>query len=259
MVRQPEWLTKLLAGRGEPKPGLPENQCVYAVGDVHGRYDLLIELLARIADDSKGDANTLIFLGDYIDRGPDSRKVVDLLQRLQVPGWTVVCLQGNHEACLLEFLNSPDVYPVWREIGAADTLLSYGVKPPVFTSQQEFARARDELASRLPNRHLDFFGGLAVAHAVGGYYFVHAGIRPGIPLDRQSPQEQLWIRDEFLLSDAPYEKIIVHGHSVSETPVVRRNRICVDTGAYATGVLTAVKLFGEGVSFISTAPPQSAM
>ncbi len=230
---------------------LEEGQRVYAVGDIHGRADLLAALLEKIRADAGDRPSTLIFLGDYVDRGPASKEVVELLLNLDWPGWEIVCLRGNHEETLLQFLRDPDTYLAWRPYGAADTLWSYGVKPPSFSSAAEILRAQEDFAAKLPRRHLAFFMELPFTHSVGGYYFAHAGVRPGIALHQQRSEDLLWIRDEFLLSDASFGKVVVHGHSPSEEPVVRRNRIGIDTGAYATHRLTAVRLAGDGVTFLT--------
>lgn len=251
MAEYPEWLNRLR--RRQPKPPrLSEDQCVYAVGDIHGRYDLLTVLLEKIWADAAGKTNSLVFLGDYVDRGPDSKQVVEYLSTLDRPAWEIVRLRGNHEQLLLEFLEVPEVYQAWRDFGGAETLWSYGVKPPNFSDSKEIARAHEEFVAKLPDSHRAFLNSLPFAHTIGGYHFVHAGIRPGVPLERQVPEDLLWIRDEFLFSNASFEKIIVHGHSPSYVPINRTNRIGVDTGAYATDCLTAVKLIGENCTFLST-------
>jgi serine/threonine protein phosphatase 1 len=177
---------------------------------------------------------------------------------LQWPGWDVVCLRGNHDQAVLDFLDDPDFYRAWRDLGAAETLLSYGVIPPRFDNEEAFTEARDDLRRKCPESHLEFLRGLPLFHIVGDYMFVHAGVRPGIALDRQSPEDIMWIRDEFLFSDLRLDKVIVHGHSPSERPVLRANRIGVDTGAYATDCLTAVILDGEECTILSTIGTQRA-
>lgn len=254
-MERPAWFRKLL-GHSPATARLDEDQCVYAVGDIHGRADLLTELLDKIWADAGDKKNTLVFLGDYVDRGPSSKGVVELVSNLTRPGWEIVCLRGNHEESLLEFLRNPDIYQAWRAFGGGETLWSYGVKPPTFSDRKEVTRAQQEFAEKLPPSHFAFLSNLAFSHTIGGYHFVHAGVRPGLALERQVPEDQLWIREDFLLHEGTFEKIIVHGHSPSEAPVVRRNRIGVDTGAYATNCLTAAKLTGETYSFLSTGNPQ---
>lgn len=226
---------------------------ISAVGDVHGRLDLLDKLLDLIWSDTADAAqNWLIFLGDYIDRGPASKAVVERLIHLKRPGWMIVFLRGNHEQMLLDFTGTPEVYRIWREFGGAETLHSYGVRPPLFDDDTEYVRARDELVLRLPSSHFDFLAALPYYHAAGDYFFVHAGVRPGIAFEKQSPEDMIWIRDEFLNSDRVLEKIVVHGHTPTQHPVRRPNRIGVDTGAYATGCLTAAVLEGESWRFLAT-------
>ena len=193
-----------------------------------------------------------MFLGDYVDRGPSSREVVEYLIALERPGWEIVSLRGNHEHFFLEFLQNSEVYRIWREFGGGETLRSYGVRPPSFDDLEEFSREREKFATNVPASHLRFLKALPLSFTAGDYLFAHAGVRPGIALERQSPEDLMWIRDEFLLSDRVLEKIIVHGHTPGERPVVRPNRICVDTGAYATDCLTAVTLSGERCTFLST-------
>lgn len=246
------WMGGLIGKRSAP-PRVPDGHCVYAVGDIHGRIDLIEQLLERIWADATGASNTLIFLGDCPDRGPSSQAVMDCLIGLERPGWDIIKLRGNHEQMMLDFLDNPSTYQAWRSFGGAETLVSYGVRPPVFSDAQELEKARDDFAEALPESHHTFLIGLGNFHVVGDYCFVHAGIRPGVPLDRQMAEDLLWIRDEFLLSEQRHEKVIVHGHSPSEKPILRFNRIGIDTGAYATGVLTAVKLVGENCAFLSTA------
>lgn len=218
------------------------------MGDIHGRADLLELLLEKIwADATTG---TLIFLGDYVDRGPATKAVVDCLIGLERPGWDIIKLRGNHEQVMLEFLNNPETYQAWRSFGGAETLLSYGIRPPMFSDAKELEKTRDALAAALPPAHLVFLNGLPYFQLVGDYYFVHAGIRPGVSLERQSPDDMLWIREEFLLSTVDFGKIVVHGHSPSERPIVKPNRIGIDTGAYATGRLTAVKFIAESCTFL---------
>ena len=255
MAKQWKWLNNFVGQRRRP-PSVPEGCCVYAIGDLHGRADLLEHLLERIFGDAGEVNNTLIFLGDYIDRGPDSKGVVERLIHLQRPGWSIVKLRGNHEQLLLEYLNNPEGYQAWRAIGGAETLLSYGVRPPMFSDAKELRRTHEEFVAQFPRAHFAFLTGLSYSHVIGDYFFVHAGVRPGISLDRQSPEDMLGIREEFLGSDERLEKVVVHGHTPTESPVMKPNRIGIDTGAYATNCLTAVKLAGESCMFLSTGDTQ---
>jgi len=224
---------------------------VYAVGDVHGRLDLLSPLLRDIFEDAlatrPAERPLLVMLGDYVDRGGDSKGVVDLLLQMQGEGrFETRVLKGNHEEALLRFLDDPDFGPVWMDNGAGPTLASYGVQPPAArTDAEAWRRARDAFAAALPAAHLAFYRTLELMAEAGDYAFVHAGVRPGVPLEAQAERDLLWIRQEFLQATQPFGKVIVHGHTPSEEPQLLPNRLGVDTGAYATGVLTAVRLEGE--------------
>ena len=251
MKKPRKWLRRLL--EKDAPPSAPEGMRLYAVGDIHGRLDLLDRLLDKIGEDAAAanKRNSIIFLGDYIDRGPDSKGVIDRLIALDLPGWEKHFLRGNHDQTVLDFLEQPEFYSAWRGFGAADTLLSYGVHPPRFDKEEAFAEARRDFANKLPAAHRNFLDGLKYLHIAGDYVFVHAGIRPGIALSRQVPDDLLWIRDDFLLSELRHEKIVVHGHTPSDQPVRRINRIGVDTGAYATGCLSAAVLDGQDCGFLS--------
>lgn len=252
MAGQKSWLTKLFGGAREPAC-VPDGVCVYAVGDIHGRHDLMTALLDKIwADSSDSLKNVLVFVGDYVDRGPASAQVVEHLVHLQRPGWDIIKLLGNHEYSLLEFLKKPEIYGSWKTYGGAETLLSYGVKPPLFSDPKELHRAHAEFVAKFPREHFTFLSGLPYSHQIGDYMFVHAGVRPGRSLEDQSPEDLLWIRDDFLYCDQGFGKTIVHGHTPSEEPVIRFNRIGIDTGAYATNRLTAVKLINQLREFLSS-------
>lgn len=229
----------------------PGERVVYAVGDVHGRADLLSALLRRIGEDAAGLGlevpPILVFLGDYVDRGDHSRSVVDQVIAARNEGrFEVRTLKGNHEAALLAFLEDASFGPTWADYGGIQTLQSYGVAPPLRRSDREgWEKAREDFAARLPPSHLDFFGNLELAITLGDYVFVHAGVRPGTPLEAQREHDLLWIRDEFLRFEGPFERVVVHGHTPEIDPFIGDHRIGIDTGAYATGVLTAVRLMGE--------------
>jgi serine/threonine protein phosphatase 1 len=204
----------------------------------------------RLVEDASGYKGcvTIVYLGDYIDRGPESKCVIDRL--VQLRGLRAHFLKGNHEAALLKFLRNPATYHNWRNYGAAQTLLSYGVCPPTVWDGNDFIRARDELLEKLPEGHLRFFQDLELSASIGGYFFAHAGARPGVALDEQQEEDLIWIRDEFLTSRHYFGKIVVHGHTREAAPSRHRNRIGVDTGAYATGLLSCVVLEGETQRFI---------
>ena len=239
-------------------PGrLTEGRRIYAIGDVHGRLDLLRALIAAIDTEQKdaGTARpTLVLLGDYVDRGPDSRVVVETLIEGPLPAFERVHLRGNHEDSFLRFLDDIDVGPSWLYYGGAETLASYGIA----AARDEDAPARlaalqAAFAAALPDSHRAFMRGLEPCRAIGGYLFVHAGVRPGVPLAGQSLDDLLWIRGEFLRSAADHGHVVVHGHTIDREPQIRRNRIGIDTGAFATGVLTCLVLEADRYRLIQTA------
>jgi serine/threonine protein phosphatase 1 len=244
-------LLQNLFGKRATAARMPHDVCVYAVGDVHGRLDLLERLLDRIWADAEGVQNYLIMIGDYVDRGPDSKGVIEYLSNFDRLGWVLIPLRGNHDQFVLDFLDNPGVYAGWYSSGGAETLLSYGVSPPATMSPPDLELARNQLAAKLPERHREFLTGLLFHYSLGDYYFAHAGIRPTVSLSAQKADDLLWIRDEFLLAKQKFEKIVVHGHSPAPEPVRATNRICIDTGAYATGRLTAVKLWDVHHKFLS--------
>ncbi|HYC02027.1 MAG TPA: metallophosphoesterase family protein [Azospirillaceae bacterium] len=239
-----------------PAPRIPAGQRIYAVGDVHGRLDLLDRLLARIAEDIEAApklAHTLVMLGDYVDRGLESAGVIERLSAPPPPGIGLVCLKGNHEEVMLRFLDDLSVGPGWMRFGGLAALASYGVRRPDGLSEEEWLQlAQEELRRRLPPHHLAFLRHLRLHLAVGDYLFVHAGVRPGVPLADQTAEDLLWIRDDFLKSEAELGHVVVHGHTVSTAPEFRRNRIGIDTGAFASGLLTCLVLEGEERRIITT-------
>ena len=240
-------------------------QLVYAVGDVHGCYQLFKELLGRIARDcaarAAGRRPILVLLGDYIDRGPDSAKMLEALVWLRRrPDLEVHLLRGNHEQALLEFADAPERGGPWLQYGGAETLAAYGVSAPSADADPAaLVAARDELLARMPAAHLRLLQGLELIVEVGDYAFVHAGVRPGTPLARQSEQDLLWIRQEFLESPGPFEKTIVHGHTwLDHRPQLTPGRIGLDTGAFATGVLTAIRLEDGAREVLQVGEPAGA-
>lgn len=238
------------------EPAVPPGLRVYAIGDVHGRADLLDTLLTAIASDSTRRpalAKRIVFLGDYVDRGPRSKEVIDLVLDAAPRGMEVVTLMGNHEEMMHRFLRDISVGRSWMLNGGDATLESYGVAAPrMLSSNAEYRRAQAEFDALLPERHLRFLQELAVTHIAGDYLFVHAGLRPGLPLDRQEQDDLIWIRDEFLDSDVDFGKLVVHGHSIVREPQLRPNRIGIDTGAYASNRLTCLVLEGTAHEFLST-------
>ncbi len=242
-----------------PPATVPDGRRVYAVGDIHGRADLLVRLLEDLRRDAAQGGfqgrPILIFLGDYIDRGFQSRDVIDVLLSDQLSPFETYFLKGNHEASMLQFLSDPSVGPRWAEFGGAETLVSYGIQPPrTRTSLDDWSRASDELQQVLPADHLHFLRNLDLSVRIGDYVFVHAGVRPGVPLDQQSEYDMLWIRDEFLSDRKPLGAVIVHGHTPTSAPHRDSRRIGVDTGAYLSGRLTAARFEHDTVEFIATGP-----
>jgi serine/threonine protein phosphatase 1 len=234
------------------RPILPEGIRIYAIGDIHGRVDLLEELLARIEADSADFARNrmlLIFIGDYIDRGPASRQVVEcLIERSKTQ--QMLFLRGNHETYITEFLHDPAVLSEWRQFGGLETLVSYGLKPSLTPPPAEELKLATALANALPASHGKFFRNLATSFTLGDFFFVHAGVRPRVPLDQQHEDDLLWIRDEFLLYEEDFGKLIIHGHTPVSEPDIRPNRINIDTGAYATGRLTGIVIEGDQIAVI---------
>jgi serine/threonine protein phosphatase 1 len=230
-----------------------ENARLYVIGDIHGRLDLLDRLIVEIDHDAKKHgANCLtVTLGDYIDRGPNSRGVLDRLLSNPFPG-DYVALKGNHEALLEAFLEDPAVGAQWRQLGGLETLHSFGIHVASLMMGRNYDQAAEQLRAALSPAQTKFLASLKTSLMVGGYFLCHAGIRPGVALERQSPQDLLWIRDEFLNSRKDFGKIVVHGHTPVEEPESLPNRINIDTGAFITGRLTCVVLEGESRRFIST-------
>lgn len=242
-----------------PPARAPSGRRVYAIGDIHGRADLLIRLLALVRQDASSGAFTgrpiLVFLGDYIDRGFQSRDVINILLSDAVSPFETYFLKGNHEASMLHFLNDPSVGPRWAEFGGAATLMSYGVQPPrMRTSPGEWMRASAALRKALPPAHLHFLAGLKLTVRLGDYVFVHAGIRPGVGLEQQTEDDMLWIRDDFLSDRRRLGAVIVHGHTPLRAPHRDHRRVGIDTGAYLSGRLTAARFEHETVEFIATEP-----
>jgi serine/threonine protein phosphatase 1 len=234
-------------------PSIPEGNRVYVFGDVHGRADLFARLEGMIRADLKQSPAshvTIIGLGDYIDRGPDSRAVVDRAIALGRE-FDAVFIRGNHEAIFEGFLANPAIEGEnWVSQGGFECLLSFGVQVRWNARTDELVRARNDLAARLSPDHLLFLQSLRLSHQIGDYFFAHAGARPGTPLDRQEARDLLWIRRGFSDRDEPFEKIVVHGHTPVQHPYLGRYRINLDTGAYATGRLTCMVLEAERRRFM---------
>lgn len=237
-----------------PQPCLPAGQRIYCIGDIHGRLDLLLELESIIRSDAAGyvGTRTAVYLGDYIDRGEQSKQVVDHLLDEPLPGFSAIHLLGNHEQTLLDFLEHPRSVAAWLSYGGRAALNSYGIPVVRELSPQDLPDLRDELQRRMPARHLDFYRQLTLMHVAGDYAFVHAGIRPGVPLANQRKEDLLWIREEFTASRQRHERIVVHGHTITPEVEWHDNRIGIDTGAFHTGILTCLVLEGSDRRLLQT-------
>ncbi len=246
-------------------PRLPAGVRVYAIGDVHGRLDLLQKIERLIVADAEEQApardleRIVVYVGDYVDRGFESRKVLDHLVNRPLPGFTPVHLLGNHDAWLRDFLRGHDVGDSWVRAGGDATLVSYGVKLDLQKPEDvRFKEAQERLQERLPAEQQAFLHRLELAFGLGDYFFCHAGIRPDVPLEYQTETDLCWIREPFLSWSGSAGKVVVHGHTVEERPVVRPNRIGIDTGACWTNNLTCLVLEGEARRFLSTLPARPA-
>lgn len=277
------------AGPGRP-PGTPPDTVVYAIGDIHGSDRLLREILEGIRIESRlrrTRRRVLVFLGDYVNRGRDGRAVVELALDPGLPGFEIVRLKGNNEDLVVRFLDGNlAVGAHWLDYGGVETLRHYGIAvpalrardpselealrwtsetmadygvgtvPPGAEEESSLEKLRREFQACLPPRHLEFFRSLRIAHREGDYYFVHAGIRPGVPLDEQTDADCMWIRQSFLESTADHGVVVVHGHSVVREPEVKANRIGIDTGAYLGGALTCLVLCGAERGFLQARAAQ---
>ena len=241
-------------------PRAPKGRRAYAVGDIHGRLDLLDRLLAEIECDIavRPPAETfVVFLGDLIDRGPQSREVVERLRTIRSDGFTPIFILGNHEEVLLRLLGGElGLLASWLKFGGAECAASYGLNPRSLLRMSE-EQAIESIRAAVPETHARFIEEFIDTFRFGDYLFVHAGIRPGTDLATQSQRDLRWIRAPFLDSDRDHGFIVVHGHSIAPEVVERANRIGIDTGAYASGVLTAVGLEGEERWYLSTIATQS--
>jgi serine/threonine protein phosphatase 1 len=230
-------------------PSVPAGHRVYAVGDVHGRLDLLESLLASIeADDAARGAarTTLVFLGDLIDRGPASRQVIDKVSTYQLAGGgRVIALCGNHEEVMIRVLRGDgDLLHDWMKFGGAECLRSYGLSPRGLR-RLDGREAVKKIRAAVPKAHWKFLHSLSDTLRVGDYLFVHAGIRPGVELMSQTQTDLRWIREPFLEHDEGHGFVVVHGHTITPEAELLPHRICIDTGAYRSGVLTALALEGS--------------
>ncbi|MGH6950168.1 MAG: metallophosphoesterase family protein [Vitreimonas sp.] len=236
----------------------------YAVGDIHGRRDLLGEMVALLESQAHEDLREagppiVVFLGDYVDRGPESAGVIDYLLCRPPQGCECRYLRGNHEQAMMAFLADPVANRAWLLQGGVETLLSYGVRPPplVAGAEDELTAAAEMLRARMPADHIAFLDGLERYVVLGDYVFVHAGVDASRPLDQQTDRDLYWSRTAFIASKRHFSHRVVHGHTPVDEPYADGRRVAVDTGAYATGTLTAARLEGEAVTFrAARCPPR---
>ncbi len=256
-------LKRLFKKKSEPRPldvaTIPEGRRVYAIGDIHGRNDLLQQLIEKIIDDDskRGDCNSeIIFLGDLVDRGPDSAGVIETAMTLKRELGDVRFLMGNHEEVYLKATTGDEkATRFFNRIGGKETILSYEISMREYMDLDNAALAQ-RLPDLIPGHHIDFIKDFENQIIVGDYAFVHAGIRPGVSLDAQKPKDLRWIREEFLSAKEPHEKVIVYGHTINDDVVEKGNRIGIDTGAYYSEKLTALVLEGNQRWYLDTAASQ---
>ncbi len=246
-------LTKLFEKKKFLAPAIPAGIRLYVIGDIHGRLDLLNDLEQKIRRDLETAPTEVmtIFLGDYVDRGRDSAGV---LERLSAEAFctAVLPLRGNHEEVFLQFLSDAAILGSWRKFGGLETLHSYGVSVDEAMRGAGYDRAQAALVAALPLRHRQFLEHTQLSFTLGDYFFSHAGVKPGVDLEEQAIGDLLWIRNEFLDFEGSFGKIVVHGHTPVADPEIKSNRINVDTGAYASSILTALVLEGDARRFLAT-------
>ncbi len=229
---------------------LPEGRRIYAIGDIHGcdvQLGNLHELIAEDLAQRPVEAPLLLHIGDYVDRGADTAGVLQrLLTETPIPGLPVVNLVGNHDETMLHALCGDRAAATdWLFAGGAPALQSYGIDPD---------SPRESWPDQVPPEHLDFLRELTLTHRDGGYFFVHGGVRPGVPLEQQAREDLLRMRQPFLYSEMSFGAVVVHGHTPVRDPVVRHNRIAIDTGAVFGGKMTCLVLEGETLGFLTTDP-----
>lgn len=231
---------------------VPEGQRVYAVGDIHGRSDLLIALIEAIEIDNRESGvaeTTVVLLGDLVDRGPDSMNVLALAREWQ-KFRTVRILAGNHEEMFLRSFDSVDMMRHFLRHGGKETLLSYGLDKREY-SRSDLEELQEAMIRLVPQSDIDFIAGFENVVTIGDYVFVHAGVEPGRPLDEQDVSKLRWIREPFLSHREPHDAVVVHGHTITQAPEDQGNRIGIDTGAYCHGRLTALVLEGSDRRYIN--------
>jgi serine/threonine protein phosphatase 1 len=250
-----EWL-KSIVSRPTAYPPAPGGVTLYAIGDIHGRADCLAGVHAIIdrdqAERGHSDRTIEIYLGDYVDRGPDSKVVINRLIERSAKR-EMVLLKGNHELIMESFLRGETPFEEWRAVGGLETVLSYGVDARSILAAGGAIEPSD-LLKRLPVSHAKFIAALKPKWTIDGYCFVHAGLKPGVPLEKQSITDLTWIRDEFLNHSGDFGFVVVHGHTPVAAIEFLPNRVNIDTGAYATNRLSAIRIDSQGLSALSGAP-----
>ncbi len=249
---------KLFARKPAPAPRInmmPAGERAYAIGDIHGRRDLLDQLLDQItADDAtRGPAKTtLILLGDLADRGPDSSGVITRAMELDASDRQCIFIMGNHEELMIRVWEGERATAAtFNRAGGRETLMSYGVSGDDYDGW-DLGDVTEATGRVVPKAHIDFLKGFRTAHRMGDYFFTHAGVRPGIALEDQDEKDLRWIRSDFVESDADFGAVVIHGHTIRDEVEERANRIGIDTGAYASGKLTAIGLEGAERWYLST-------
>ena len=248
-----EYISRFAEPKRHSYPPVPDGLTIYAIGDIHGRADLLDqthELIDKDKANSRSERNVEVYLGDYIDRGPDSATVISRLIKRSSQTSTIF-LRGNHEQLLLDFLHGKDCWLEWRAVGCITSCLSYGINPNLLSRQVSDKAVRQALDESVPLEHIRFYSDTCSYCRVGPYLFVHAGIRPGIKLEDQNPRDLLNIRKSFLEFEGDLGYIVVHGHTPVDSPDLRRHRINIDTRAFATGRLTCLRIDCDGVLILT--------
>ncbi len=253
-------LNRLLRRKKASRPidnaTIPEGRRVYAIGDIHGRNDLLQQLLDKIIKDDgerDGAESEIIFLGDLVDRGPDSAGVLDTAMQLKAELGNVRFLMGNHEEVYLAAATGDEKsVRFFNRIGGRETILSYEISMKEY-AELDISQLAQRIPELFPQKHIEFIAGFEDQIIVGDYAFVHAGIRPGVPLSEQRQKDLRWIREDFLSAQEAHEKVIVYGHTINDHFVETGTRIGIDTGAYYSNKLTALALQGSERWYLDTA------
>lgn len=249
-------LKRLFARTTPPAAKFLDGRVGYAVGDIHGRADLLSNMLTLLEERAAEDTREagppfVVFLGDYVDRGPDSAVVIDALLKGKPYGFERRFLRGNHEQSMLAFMADPMANRAWVLQGGAETLMSYGVQPPPLNApEHDWLAIGQMFTARVPQAHVEFLNSLDRYVELGDYAFVHAGVDTERSLENQTDDDLYWVRERFIFSKRRFSHRVVHGHTPVEQPYLDERRVAVDTGAYASGVLTAARFEGEEVAFL---------